>query len=250
MRAAMSAIDAALLGHILRSKALVRIEKPRHRQPGGVSRKESRRVLRTQPEWQGIGLRHGGEETLPDAVLPCRKHAPFGGDEVAFDEAVRTRRPVVGDVTGGSAVRMETVRVRVPMVLGGEVRYVLSVPLQAGIAHELLQAQRLPHDWVIRLTDFKSKIIVRIPSVAPGNAGVGELSPAVAESPELVPRKHARGAGDLYPVRDVAAERLGARDRNTRGDGEQRRLANLCPDRHRGGERSSRWRSDLAGSSA
>jgi PAS domain S-box-containing protein len=182
-RAAMSAIDAALLGHITTLKALVA---SKNLVTGNLEafHEESQRILRTQPEWQNIGLATAAKKQLSDAILPYGKHAPFGGDEVAFDEAVRTRRPVIGDVTGDSAIRMETVRVRVPMVLGGEVRYVLSVPLKLESLAELLQAQKLPHDWVIGLADRKLEIIVRIPSVAPGTPASESFRTAVAESPE------------------------------------------------------------------
>jgi PAS domain S-box-containing protein len=182
-RAAMSAIDAALLGHITTLKALAA---SKNLVTGNLEafHEESQRILRTQPEWQNIDLATAAKEQLSDAILPYGKHAPFGGGETAFDDAVRTRRPVVGDIAGGSAIRMETVRVRVPVVFGGEVRYVLSVPLKLESLAELLQAQKLPHDWVIGLADRKSEIIVRIPSVAPGTPASESFRTAVAESPE------------------------------------------------------------------
>ena len=91
-------------------------------------------------------------------------------------------------------------------------RYVLSVPLKLESLAELLQAQKLPHDWVIGA--YRSEVEDHRPHSfgRPGNAGVGELSHGRCRiARRLVPRQHARGQGDLYTVRDVAAERLGAR---------------------------------------
>ncbi|HJS76567.1 MAG TPA: ATP-binding protein [Burkholderiales bacterium] len=182
-RAAMSAVDAALLGHITTLKALAA---SKNLVTGNLQafHEESQRVMRSQPEWQNIGLATPAKEQLSDAILPYGKHAPFGHDDAAFDEAVRTRQPIIGDVAGESAIRMETVRVRVPMVLGGEVRYVLSAPLKLESLAEILQAQKLPHDWVIALADRHRRIIVRIPSVAPGTPASESFSEAIARAPE------------------------------------------------------------------
>ena len=182
-RAAMSAVDAALLGHITTLKALAT---SKNLVTGNLQafHEESQRVMRSQPEWQNIGLATPAKEQLSDAILPYGQHASFAADDAAFDEAVRTREPVIGDVAGGGAISLETVRIRVPMVLGGEVRYVLSAPLKLESLAEILQAQKLPRDWVIALTDRHRKIIVRIPSVAPGTPASESFMEAIARAPE------------------------------------------------------------------
>jgi PAS domain S-box-containing protein len=182
-RAAMSAIDAVLLGHMTTLKA---VSASKSLAAGDLKafHEESRRVLQTQLQWQNIGLATAAKQQLSDAILPFGQHAPFGGDEAAFDEVVRTRQPVVGNVSGGPAIRLETVRVRVPVVLAGEVRYVLSVPLKLESLVELLQAQKLPKDWVIALVDREGRIIVRNPSVAPGTPASESFRAAISHAPE------------------------------------------------------------------
>ena len=51
-------------------------------------------------------------------------------DDEAFDAVVRTARPGIGSVAAGNVVTSPTVRVRVPVSYGEEVRYVLSAPLK------------------------------------------------------------------------------------------------------------------------
>jgi PAS domain S-box-containing protein len=182
-RAAMSAVDAEMRGHMARLQALAG---SKSLASGNLRafHEESQRFLVTQPQWLNIGLTTPAKQQLSDAILPYGKPAPFGGHDESFDVAVRTRQPVIGDVSGGSAVRMETVRVRVPVVLGGEVRYVLSAPLKVESLAEVLEAQKLPRDWAIGLTDRNRNIIVRIPSVAPGTPASESFRAAVDESAE------------------------------------------------------------------
>ena len=97
-RAAMSAIDAALLGHITTLKALAA---SKNLVTGNLEafHEESQRILRTQPEWQNIDLATAAKEQLSDAILPYGKHAPFGGGEAAFDDA-RSRAQAIADEAG------------------------------------------------------------------------------------------------------------------------------------------------------
>jgi PAS domain S-box-containing protein len=182
-RAAMSAIDAELRGHITTLQALAA---SKNLAAGNLKafHDESRRVLQAQPEWQNIGLSTATKQQLADAILPYGEHAPFGGDDASFDEAVRTGQPAVGNVAHGHAIRMDNVRVRTPVVLRGEVRYVLSASLKLEALAELLEAQKLPRDWVIGLYDRELNVIVRDPSVAPGTPAPESFRAAVARSPE------------------------------------------------------------------
>jgi two-component system CheB/CheR fusion protein len=95
-----------------------------------------------------------------------------------------TRQPVIGNVSVGGAIGVEIVRVLVPVVQQGAVRYVLSAPLRVDALAEMLAAQKLPRDWVIGLVDRELRIIVHIPSVAPGTPASESYRAAVARSPE------------------------------------------------------------------
>ena len=182
-RAAMSAVDAELRGHITTLQALA-ASKSLAMGNLRAFHEESQRALLTQPDWVNIGLISPDKRQLFDAILPYGEPAPYGGDEPSFDEAVQTRRPVVGNVSAGRAIRMHTVRVRVPVAYQGEVRYVLSAALRLESFAEILQAQKLPADWVMGLVDRELNIIVRIPPVAPGTPASESYRAALSRAPE------------------------------------------------------------------
>src|SRR5258706_1636899 len=124
--------------------------------------------MATQPGWRNIGLATVAREQLMDANQPCGRPAPFGAADASFDRAIKLRQPAVGDVTPGSAVAYPSVRLRVPVVIGDSVRYVLSVPVDPVNFKQLLAAQQLPTGWVIGLNDREKKFIARLPSIPVG----------------------------------------------------------------------------------
>jgi hypothetical protein len=164
-RAAMSAIDAHLRGTI---DSLETLGASRNLQAGDIRafHEESQRVLRTQPGWVNIGLISADRLQLSNAVYafgPPEPMAPV--DMESYEEAVRAGKPSIGGVAAGTVVRSPTVRVRVPVAYGGEVRYVLSAPLSLKHISGLLSAQKLPEDWGIGLVDQNRQVIARIPAV-------------------------------------------------------------------------------------
>ena len=169
-RAAMSAIDTELRGSIAALNALA---SSKNLEAGDIRafHDEARRVLASQPQWRNIGLATLAREQLMDANLPYGSHAAFGTDE-AFDEVIRARAPAVSSLSKGIAVTALSVRIRVPVVVRGEMRYVLSAPIEPSSFDALLLAQRLPAGWTIALADRSKRFIARIPAVAAGTTAL------------------------------------------------------------------------------
>src|SRR5262249_27516127 len=126
---AMSAIDAEVRGSIMTLQGLAA---SKNLEMGDLRafHAEARRVLGTRPNWLNIGLASVEHVQLIDAVLPFGSPAPFGRDDDTFERALETREPAVGSVQPGPAVRQPTVRVRVPVLIGDAVRYVLTAPIK------------------------------------------------------------------------------------------------------------------------
>lgn len=167
-RAAMSAVDAHLAASI---DALQTLAASRHLESGDIRafHAESQRVLRTQPAWVNIGLATPERIQLTNAIYAFGKPEPRPqADEPSFVATLREGRPSVGSIAPGVAVRNPTVRLRVPVVQGDEVRYVLAAPLNLKYFAELLRAQDLPSDWAIGLIDRERQIVARIPPAAAG----------------------------------------------------------------------------------
>jgi hypothetical protein len=183
-RAAMSAIDAHLRGGI---DSLEMLGLSRSLESGDIRafHAESQRVLRTQPGWVNIGLISADRVQLANAVYAYGPPEPMASvDEESYQAAVKGGKPSVGGVAAGTAVRSPTVRVRVPVSYSGQVRYVLSAPLNLRQLGELLQAQHLPEDWVIGLLDGKKHVIARIPAVPVSVLASDSWRQAIDRAPE------------------------------------------------------------------
>lgn len=183
-RSAMSAIDAYLRGSIV---SLETLAASKHLEAGDIAvfHAETQRVLRTQPGWANIGLSTADRKLLSNAVYAFGKPEPLPAvDEPSYERALRSGKAVVGDVAAGTAVRSPTVRVRMPVSYGDEVRYVISAPLNLKPLFELLQAQRLPEEGAIGLADRERRMIVRVPAVAANLPASDGLREALERSPE------------------------------------------------------------------
>ena len=181
-RAAMSAIDTELRNSLTTLKTLAA---SKNLEKGDIRafHAEAQRLLASKPEWRNIELATVAREQLMDANLPPGAPAPFAADE-AFDRAVRTGEPAVSNLPPGTAVSGFSVLLRVPVFIGGKVRYVLSAPIVPGSFDALLKAQRLPEGWIIGLLDREKKFISRIPPVLPGTSASANFRAAIERAGE------------------------------------------------------------------
>jgi len=195
-RAAMSAIDTELRGSIAALNALA---SSKNLEAGDIRafHDEARRVLASQPQWRNIGLATLAREQLMDANLPYGSHAAFGTDE-AFDEVIRARAPAISSLSKGTALTALSVRIRVPVVVRGEMRYVLSAPIEPSSFDAVLRAQRLPAGWTIALADRSKRFIARIPAVAAGTTVSPTFGAAIDRAPEGWFRGRTLEGADTY----------------------------------------------------
>jgi hypothetical protein len=182
-RAAMSAVDVHLRASIA---SLETLATSKHLESGDIAafHEESQRVLRTQPSWVNIGLASADKMQLSNAVYAFGKPEPLTLEDHSFLAVLRGAKAGIGSVAVGTAVRSPTVRVRVPVHVGDEVRYVISAPLNLRHLATVLEAQRVPQDWMIALIDRDQNFIVRIPPVAAGAPVPEGLRQAVGAAPE------------------------------------------------------------------
>jgi hypothetical protein len=182
-RAAMSAVDAHLRGAIA---SLESVGTSKALAAGDIAEfhAESQRVLRTQPAWVNLSLVSAEKLVISNAVYALGKPEPLSPIEDSFNVAVRTARPAIGNVGAGVVVQSPTVRVRVPVAYGGEVRYVLSAAQNLNYLGDILKAQGLPEGWVITLVDQDKRVIVRVPAVATGLQEADDFREATNRSPE------------------------------------------------------------------
>jgi len=181
-RAAMSAVDAHLRASIA---ALETLAGSKDLEAGDIRafHAESQRVLRTQPAWVNIGLISSSKLQLSDAIYSFGRPGEIARDDASLAAALRGQ-VAIGDVVAGTAVRSPTARIRAPVVHGGEVRYVLSAPLNLKTLSEILQAQRVPEDWAITLIDRERHVIVRSPAAPAGTPEADSFREAMEGQPD------------------------------------------------------------------
>lgn len=183
-RAVMSAVDAELRGHI---STIESIAASPSLASGDIRAfyEEARRTLATQSDWLNVGLTAADRQQLFDASQPYYEQAkPRVSDGPTFERAVKTGKVVIGNLSGGSTIAGEAVRIRVPIVEEGNVRYVLSVPLKPALFQEVLEAQDLPKDWPIAVVDANRRFIARLPVRPVGDPVSESFRKAIDDAPE------------------------------------------------------------------
>ncbi|MGZ3363129.1 MAG: ATP-binding protein [Caulobacteraceae bacterium] len=131
----------------------------------------ARRTAARHPDWLTVVLLAPDGRwifsTLPVNDLAQRK----AEDWPSFEQAVRTGRPVVGDVVrgrGGWGIAL-----RAPVVRGGKVVYVVSVVLKPAAVRQTLSSLRMPGPWVTFIVNAQGHIVARLPDDGGASLGGG-----------------------------------------------------------------------------
>jgi signal transduction histidine kinase len=181
--AVMSAVDAELRGSIATLRALAA---SRHLESGDLRafHADANRILSSHPHWLSFSLAHRDGKRIADAANPPGAGLGMVVDRESFDQAVRSGQPVVGNVVLGPWRRNYGIPVRLPVLRGEGVGYVLTAVLQPDSFTDVLRAQRLPEGWVAGIVDRNRKIVARLPPVEPGAAVSDSYSAALERSPQ------------------------------------------------------------------
>ena len=110
------------------------------------------RAVATRPDWGEIIVHDAQGRMLMNTSIPAGEPLPGTVETASLEEILRTGRPVVGRLRRGSRGTWRF-PVRVPVLDGGRVRYVLTAVVDPDAFAALLQRQRLPQDWVVSIFD-------------------------------------------------------------------------------------------------
>jgi len=182
-RSAMSAVDAHLNGTLL---ALRTLASSRNLEAGDLAafHAETQRALKGDPAWVNIGLLAPNRGVLLNAVYAFGKPEPLPPQDDSLQVTANGTRVGFGNVRVGNVVRNPTVRLTVPITYDGELRYLLTAPLNMKRVAEVLQAQRLPESWTITVLDREKRVIASLPAQATGTDAPEDLRKAIERSPE------------------------------------------------------------------
>lgn len=122
--------------------------------------KAARDVLLLRRSWETIALSDRAGVQLVNTRAPLG--APLSGtlDRPSFERVVRERRPAVGALVRNSTGEM-VFPVRVPVVMGGQVRFVLSAGIRQEALRQIIDQHKLPPDSVVSIMDAQGRIAVR-----------------------------------------------------------------------------------------
>jgi signal transduction histidine kinase/ActR/RegA family two-component response regulator len=123
---------------------------------------EARRVLATQPTWLAVLLFAPDGSELLDSSRPPGSQLLGASEPASLERALRTRQPVVGDLARGRLTGKLAFPIRIPVVRGGELRYVLTAVIAPEAIGSLVSQERTgPEEWTRAVVDGKGILVAR-----------------------------------------------------------------------------------------
>ncbi len=123
-------------------------------------RERALRVSRLYSFSNIVVTRRNGQQVV-NTMLPANAELPLHATVAADDMVFETRKPAVSDLFHGRAARAQLVSVKVPVIYGGEVRYVLSAGIAPDRLNTLLADQNLPAEWTASIFDASHTVVGR-----------------------------------------------------------------------------------------
>src|SRR3954470_12837400 len=117
-------------------------------------------LLRRDPTMLTILLADPQGDLLVDAAEAYGTPLRPVVERESFDEVVKRRAPTVGFLAKGRSGSFAT-PLRIPVMRGGELRYVLSAVIKPDGIRAVVDRQRLPADWVVSVFDGKGQRVAR-----------------------------------------------------------------------------------------
>ncbi len=148
---------------------------------------EAERLKVTHPLWETVELSDPTGTQVVNLLRSLDAELGPTPDRRSFEAVLRTHRPVVGGVGPVGAISGERlVALRVPVIRGETLRYVLSVRLATDAVSSILHEAGAPEGWVAAVVDSDGDIIARTRAEAgeDGHPASASLRAAIARAPQ------------------------------------------------------------------
>jgi signal transduction histidine kinase/CheY-like chemotaxis protein len=123
---------------------------------------EARRVLASRPEWATIVLSDTTGRQLVNMLRPFGAPLPARPmDRESFDAVLRTGRPAIADVLLDPSSGQPVFGVRVPVLQGGNVRYVLTAAVKPEAMLRVIEHLNVPSGGLVTIFDAHHAIVAR-----------------------------------------------------------------------------------------
>jgi PAS domain S-box-containing protein len=164
---------------------------------------ESRSVLAVHEGADAIILVDPAGRQIINTRRPFGEALPQYGDPGFIEQVVTSRRPAVSNLFVGRIIQRPVISVGVPVILGGQVKYVLTLSLSPGSLQRLLAQGAIAADSLATIIDGNKIIVARTREVEKFfGKSAGPIAIAhITESPEgwrFVPRQRSRGVESSY----------------------------------------------------
>jgi signal transduction histidine kinase/ActR/RegA family two-component response regulator len=181
-RTFVTAIDAQVQGHIQTLRLLAT-------SPALASgnlaafHAEARRALETQPDWRNIFVLEPSGQHLVSALHDLDRELPRASDSEldAIALVAKGGQTRIGSLSSGPKGSFYAVPIRTPVVVDGEVKYVLQFILKPEALARLMRAQDYAEEWSVGIVDARGAVIARLPIVEPGSRLAEPFTAAIAE---------------------------------------------------------------------
>jgi hypothetical protein len=157
-RALATAVDAELQRSV---SALLAMSASDSLERGDIATFDNvaRRALEHQPQWLSINLALPSGQQLANTRFALGEALPAIADAESLEAVVKSGQPQVGNL---SQVRgRHAIAVRVPVMKGFAVRYVLTGVVDPASIVAIVSRQRVPDDWVISVFDAAGVRVAR-----------------------------------------------------------------------------------------
>src|SRR5438067_5621710 len=120
----------------------------------------TRRVVQGNPSWLTVILADPQGRQITNARFRYGDALPPIVDPESFARVMRTGEPAIGNLARGPGTQL-AVPVRVPVIRGGELRYVLTAAVKPDDFVDIVNRQRVPGDWVVSVFDANRMRVAR-----------------------------------------------------------------------------------------
>lgn len=181
-RAFMTAVDAALQGHISTLQSLASASSLEVKDFEKF-RVEATRSLKSQSDWQDVILTGPDGHQLVNAELGLEPRT--GSTDVeSLNRLITQQKPVVGSVYFRDYLGKFGIAVRVPVMRQGKLAFILSAIIDPDRFAQLIRDQHLPDGWVSGLVDGNGHYVARVPYRSNAEVGSAVFLAEIQKAPE------------------------------------------------------------------
>nr|WP_243146606.1 ATP-binding protein [Scytonema sp. UIC 10036] len=175
---------------------------------------EAQRTVRTQPTWLGVILLMPNERQVFNTFRPFGTSLPLANEPESVRRVVKTLQPTVGYLAFARLKRKWAFPVRVPVMRGGKLQYVLTALITSDALTSVLKTQTtIDGEWTRTVVDGHGVVVARTrnPDRFVGHPGTPSFLKRIAETTEGVYRETTLEGTPVY----VAVKRANFSDWTT-----------------------------------